>query len=116
MGIVKFFSSSNFDNKTSEINIHKQILSNPDPKLYRILREKRINNFLILKINYPHSTNYEGNKILVFKNCTILDLIQQKEGIDPHFSDNEKLISPVARFKPDDEGWKMAEFFVENFK
>ena len=109
MGIVKFYSSSSFDNKTSESNTQKQMLSNSDLKLYRIIREKRINNFLIIKIN-------EGNKILVFKNCTILDLIQQKEGIDPHFSDNEKLISPVARFKPDDEGWKMAEFFVENFK
>jgi hypothetical protein len=45
MGVVKFFSSSSFDNKISENNSCKQMLSNPDPKLYRILREKRINNF-----------------------------------------------------------------------
>ena len=112
MGAVKFFSSSSFDDNLSE----NKISLTPDPKIYRILREKRINNFLILKINYPQSINYEGNKILVFKNCSILDLVQQKEGIDPHFSDNDNLISPIARFKPDEEGWKMAEFFVENFK
>lgn len=115
MGVVKFFSSSSLDSN-NESNTNKTVVSNPDPKKYRILREKRINDFLILKINYPESTNYEGNKILVFKNCTILDLVQQEQGIDPHFSDNEKLISPIARFKPDDEGWKMAVFFAENFK
>ena len=69
MGVVKFFSSSSFDNKTSENNSPKQLLSTPDPKIYRILREKRINNFLILKINYPNSTNYEGNKILIQSFC-----------------------------------------------
>lgn len=115
MGVVKFFSSSSLDSN-NESNTNKMVVSNPDPKKYRILREKKINDFLILKINYPESTNYEGNKILVFKNCTILDLVQQEQGIDPHFSDNEKLISPIARFKPDDEGWKMAEFFAQNFK
>jgi len=116
MGAVKFFSSSNFDKNASGNDSTIKILSNPDPTKYRILREKRINDFLIIKINYPESINYEGNKILVFKNCTILDLVQQKEGIDPHFSDNQNFISPVARFKPDSEGWKMAEFFAENFK
>ncbi len=116
MGVVKFFSSSSFDNQDSESNSSNKIISNPDPTKYRILREKRVNNFIILKINYTESTNYEGNKILLFRNHSLIDIINQKEGIDPHFSDNSDLISPIARFKPDEEGWNMAVFFAENFK
>jgi len=117
MGVVKFFSSSSFDNKKSEEDSTlNKLVSNPDPTKYRILREKRINNFIILKINYTESINYEGNKILVFKNHSLLDIVNQKEGIDPHFSDNNNLISPIARFRPDDEGWNMAVFLAENFK
>lgn len=117
MGVIDLFNSSSFDSsedsKDNKISISNSI---PDPKKYRILREKRINDFLIIKINYTDCINYEGNKILVFKNCKILDLVQQEHGIDPHFSENEKLLSPVARFRPDEEGWKMAESFVVNFK
>lgn len=116
MGVVKIGSSSSLDNKDSEKNNSNDNSPNPDPKKYRILREKRINDFIILKINYTDCTNYEGNKILVFKNCTLLDIVSQKEGVDPHFSNNEKIISPIARFKPDDQGWIMAEFLAENFK
>ncbi len=116
MGAVKFFSSSNFDNRGPENNSLDKVVSNPDPTKYRILREKRINNFIILKINYTESTNYEGNKILVFKDHSLLDIVNQKEGIDPHFSDNSSLISPIARFRPDDEGWNLAVFLAENIK
>lgn len=117
MGAIKVFSSSSFDSQPS-CNCDKkdkQPNSNPDPKKFSIKREYRKGDFLILKVNYHDCTNYEGNKILVFKGCTIVDLAQQG-AIDPHFSDNERFISPVARFKPDEEGWRMAEFFVENFK
>lgn len=109
MGAAKFLSSSSFDSENKSNN-------NPNPTKFRVLREKRINNFIILKLNYPDCSNYEGNKILLFKDCSLLDIVNQKEGIDPHFSDNKELISPIARFKPDDEGWSMAVFFAENFK
>ena len=117
MGAIKVFSSSSFDSQPS-CNCDKkdnQLKPNPDPKRFSIKREYRKGDFLILKVNYHDCTNYEGNKILVFKGCTIVDLAQQG-AIDPHFSDNNEFLSPVARFKPDEEGWKMAEFFVENFK
>lgn len=84
---------------------------NSDITVYRIIKCKKIENFLILFINYPNCTNFEGNKILVYINCTIDDLYTQGS-IDPHFSDNENYISPIARFIPTDMGWKMAEFFV----
>ena len=38
------------------------------------------------------------------------ELIKQGKdvGIDPHFSDNKKYHSPIARFEPTDRGWEMA--------
>lgn len=117
MGVIKRFSSSSYDSQQSNNRKSNEVKTgqNPDPKRYSIKRMHKKDDFLILKINYPDCTNYEGNKILVFKGCTIVDLVQQ-ESIDPHFSENKNFHSPIARFKPDDEGWKMAEFFVENFK
>lgn len=120
MGVIKLFSSSSYDSQPSRgTNSNQEATAstnpNPDPKRYSIKRMHKKGDFLIIKINYPDCTNFEGNKILVYKGCTIVDLVQQGS-IDPHFSDSKEFHSPIARFKPDDEGWKMAEFFVENFK
>lgn len=87
-----------------------------DPTKYRILREKRVKDFIILKLAYILDSDNQNTKILLFKNCTLLDIIQQKNGIHPEFFNNEEIINPVAIFKPDEEGWKMAEYLVENFK
>jgi hypothetical protein len=72
--------------------------------------EMSIGNLLILEIEYPDCTNYEGRKLLVFENVTVNDLIKQRS-IDPHFSENKKYISPIARFRPNEEGWKDAVSF-----
>lgn len=105
MGVgFNILSSSSYDeNKDKNIN--------SDSTIYRIIKSKKMENFLILFINYPNCTNFEGNKILVYINCTIDDLYAQKF-IDPHFSDNKNYISPIARFIPTDFGWNMAELFV----
>ena len=87
-----------------------------DPTKYRILKEKRINNFIILKLAYIIDSDNQNTKILLFKNCTLLDIVQQVNGIHPEFFNDSEIINPVAIFKPDEEGWKMAEFLVENFK
>jgi hypothetical protein len=100
---MPLFSCSSYD-KVDNKNI------NLDSSNYRIIKSKKIDNFLILFINYPNCTNFEGNKILVYINSTIDDLYTQRS-IDPHFSDNKNYISPIARFIPTDIGWKMAEFF-----
>jgi hypothetical protein len=100
---MPLFSCSSY-NKVDNKNI------NLDSSNYRIIKSKKIDNFLILFINYPNCTNFEGNKILVYINCTIDNLYAQRS-IDPHFSDNKNYISPIARFIPTDIGWKMAEFF-----
>lgn len=87
-----------------------------DPTKYRILREKRLKDFIILKLAYIIDSDNQNTKILLFKNCTLLDIIQQKNGIHPEFFNNSEIINPVAIFKPDDEGWKMAETLVDSFK
>jgi hypothetical protein len=88
-------------------------LPNPDPNNYKLIEVKEINNFLVVKIKYIDCTNYEGTKILVYKDVKLIQLINQKL-IDPHFCDDKKWISPVARFVPTKEGWDMAIALANN--
>ena len=85
---------------------------NPDPARYKIVKSKEVSPYLILFINYPDCENYEGNKILLFKDVTMDHLLEQKL-IDPHFSDAKDKFSPTARFVPSEDGWWMAEMFVD---
>ena len=96
MGMRKKPSSSIFDiaNKTPP---------NPNPKNYMIKNTRIVGRYIILYINYPDCTNFEGNKILVFKDINYKDLLSQ-EIIDPHFSDNKNYYSPIARFAPTEDG------------
>lgn len=82
-------------------------LPNPKPDNYTIMDYVQIGNALVIKIKYHDCTNYEGVKILVYKNTTINDLRKQKY-IDPHFCENKKFHSPIARFEPTDNGWNDA--------
>lgn len=85
---------------------------NPDPNNWKILKAVEKGPYLLLMMEYPNCTNYEGKKILVFENITLIDLVNQKQ-IDPHFFPaNPKFKSPIARFEPTDKGWKMAEMLI----
>ena len=84
--------------------------SNPDPNNYKIIRAREINGFLLIELQYPDCTNFEGRKILLYK-CSLINLVNQKT-IDPHFFNDEKIISPIARFIPTDEGWYMGEGLI----
>jgi hypothetical protein len=86
-------------------------LPNPDPANYEIQEAIQVGAFLVIKIKYPDCNNFEGQKILVYKDKTALDLLKQKF-IDPHFFENKKVASPVARFVPTKEGWEMAIRFA----
>lgn len=115
MGLNIFFSSSSYDNKNNSCRNSYQSssqttntnLPNPDPGNYKITSHTIVGKYLIIEINYPDCTNYEGNKILLYDNCTIEELRNQKT-IDPHFSESTKFFSPVARFQPNTRGWSMA--------
>lgn len=86
-------------------------LGNPDPDNYQIVKAEEHGKWLIVQIRYPDCTNFEGNKILVFKDTTLIQLVNQKV-IDPHFFNDKKFKSPVARFVPTEEGWDMARVLV----
>lgn len=87
------------------------LLQNPNPACYQILDHEMIGDWLLVKIKYPDCTNYEGNKILVYKNVGLGELEIQGL-IDPHFSDRKDYRSPVARFEPTSQGWQMARKFA----
>lgn len=92
---------------TSLSNSYKRE-GNPNPNYYIINKIHEYGKYLIIEINYPDCRNYEGNKILLYKDITLPQLIKQGS-IDPHFSDYEDEISPIARFAPTKEGLEMAK-------
>jgi hypothetical protein len=69
----------------------------------------------VVLVRYLDCTNFEGKKILVFKDANQL-LKELNTGLpntlrlDPHFS--KSLDSPFARFKPTTEGWAFALKFA----
>lgn len=79
----------------------------PDPNNYIINKSLQEGEYLILDITYPECKNFEGRKILIFKGVDIASLLKQK-AIDPHFLEDDRFISPIARFSPTKEGWQMA--------
>jgi hypothetical protein len=86
------------------------VAPNPDPTKFRLVDSEEVGDWLVVKINYPGCTNYEGDKIMVYKNMTLKRLwIHNK--IDPHFFKGE--MSPVARFEPTAHGWDMALAFAK---
>jgi len=87
-------------------------LPNPDPYNWVVNQSLQMGRFLLVAITYPDCTNYEGKKIMVYENATINDLKKQRT-VDPHFSSNKKFHSPIARFEPTQDGWKMAQKMVE---
>jgi hypothetical protein len=110
MGMPVGVSKSSYETVTKTEYI-KVPTSNPDPSNYKIIRYLEDINYLIVMVQYPDCTNYEGKKILVYKNCTIKNLLKQKS-IDPHFSENKEYYSPFARFEPTEKGWKLARKLI----
>jgi hypothetical protein len=82
----------------------------PDPDNYQILSWAKFGTFLVVEVRYPDATNYEGHKILVFKD-TSLEQIEAHGCVDPHFCESPEHPSPVARFVPTAEGLAMAKMF-----
>lgn len=80
---------------------------NPDPHNFRVLRSEEVGPYLLAEVLYPDCTNYEGRKILVYKGVSLLEVLAQGS-VDPHFSNNPRFHSPIARFVPTEAGWKMA--------
>lgn len=106
MGLCGFLGSkSTYDTEPRYV----PLAPNPNPNNYKILRCEQIGKYLVLELQYPDCTNYEGKKILLFKDIKLMDLVNQGS-IDPHFSNNDAYHSPIARFAPTEAGWEMAVF------
>jgi len=89
---------------------------NPKADNYKILHSVCVNGNLVLELEYPDCTNFEGRKILVYKKTTFLELMQTNKGLlDPHFHNEHKTKakSPFARFVPTAEGWQLALAFAK---
>ena len=78
----------------------------PNPTRFMIRKFNEKNGNLAILVNYPNCKNYEGEKIIVFKNTTWEQVRNLKE-LDPHFTE-ENTIKPFARFEPTNEGWLSA--------
>ena len=85
---------------------------NPVPSRFKILESyARGDNHIAVKVNYPDARNYEGTKILVYRNVDIHRILNAGT-LDPHFSDDGSL-SPFARFEPTVDGWAAAKELVD---
>jgi len=85
----------------------------PSPKNYRIIRHLQIGDYLLIQIRYLDCENYEGMKIMLFK--ATLPQLSRQVTIDPHFTNMQNVISPIARFEPTQSGWEDG-YFLAKFK
>lgn len=79
----------------------------PDPYNFKIVKSSIINGNTIIMANYNGCLTFSGNKLMLLKGTP-----QIGETLDPHFLDEEYAV--VARFIPNDIGWKLAELCAEN--
>ena len=77
----------------------------PHPEVFKVIELIEGSRFLYVFLNYPHCTNFEGDKVLIMKNTRAIDILHAKV-IDPHFYEDNNI---VARFKPDEEGKRLAK-------
>jgi hypothetical protein len=75
---------------------------NPNPLRWKLLEKAVFEDSYVLKIKYLDATNFDGVKIMVYRGKYSRQTLER----DPHFREGED--SPVARFRPDEEGWRMA--------
>ena len=80
--------------------------SNPNPKLFNIIRQLHIGGLSVLLVKYDGCTNYEGKKVLVIEGY------EKSKTLDPHFTEGEKN-KVIARFEPTESGWDNAIMFVK---
>ena len=99
---------SPFGRSSSVLECTKPDPRNPDPKRYTILSHSTVNQYLILDLQYPNCTNYEGRKILLFDRGVTLKTLRRQGMIDPHFHPSEIVAHPIARFEPTPRGHAMA--------
>lgn len=119
LGMFKMFSScevSNSEAPTPHSSSKKSSKQpNPNPTNFIIEKIKPIGKFTIVMVRYPDCANYEGRKILVYESISKKQVLELNL-LDPHFCEDGKHPSPIARFKPTDQGWGHAVSFCKSVK
>jgi len=112
----RMFSSGSktCDNMYYSETVTKTTVTTPNPNPFKFELKNIYNSdkFMMLILNYPDATTYEGDKVLIFKRedeSEVLQMIQDKD-LDPHFLEDR--LSPIARFASSDEGIKCAFDFI----
>lgn len=102
MGLNLLYSCSK--NKGRETNIYPP---DPNPFKYEVLEERIVNDKSILLVKYFGCTTFNGLKLILLKRKYL-----SKEPLDPHFLSESHPV--LARFEPNDRGWKLAELCAKN--
>ena len=82
---------------------------NPDIRKFKIIQYIKCGKYLMVRIRYKNCLSFKGDKILVFENISIKKL-KKCDIIDPHFL--EEGLSPIARFRPTKDGWKIGKQLI----
>lgn len=85
-------------------------IGEPVPHKFEIEWIEQLGDYCIVFVNYPNCTTFDGNKLLVFKDEK--ENIENRKILDPHFFKGND--SPIARFKPNEEGINMAASLIKN--
>lgn len=96
--------------RSSDCNTYKTVPGNPNPSQFYIERIAQYGNNTVAMLQYDGCTNYEGNKIIVWRGMTAYQ-VNNLPSIDPHFTEDNNI---VARFVPTEEGWEMASKFASS--
>jgi hypothetical protein len=82
---------------------------NPRPDRWSLLDRWDYRHGYVLRVHYLDATNFEGVKVLVYRGAF---LNRRSRLLDPHFTPDAD--SPVARFRPDDDGIAMAKALAKS--
>lgn len=105
MGLNIFARSSD-----KRISDNTYLPNDPRPDTFEIESLEQIGDHVLGLVKYPHATNYEGRKVLVW--CyTKVSEIESMVLIDPHFLPENKII---ARFRPTRVGLYLAREFCKS--
>jgi len=89
-----------FSKKTCSTN-YEVPAPNPKPDRWVLQNKWVFDGSYVLQVKYLDCTNYEGVKVIVYQGQ-----YSEIKDRDPHFSEQEN--SPIARFRPTDEGLSLA--------
>lgn len=109
LGLLGSSSMRKCSSTYEELKVSKY---DPNPSSFIIKRHIEQYGHTIIWINYPNCKNYEGDKIILFKNTTFQQIEALTE-IDPHFTELDT-IKPFARFEPTKEGWKIVQLLLNH--